>query len=206
MIIGIHNNYENLSFNFGPTLFLWLQREHPKIVRRIIEADYISTQRLSGHGNALAQVYNHIIMPLASRRDQLTEIRWAKDYFRSCYNREAEGIWLAETAINMETISCLIEEQIRFVVLSPAQAQAVRPLDGLGDWVIHDGTIDTRKPYRMYSYASDGIRRGGFIDVFFFNESLSREISFGDILRDAHRLGERINTCYSTTQSVMPQW
>lgn len=197
MITGIHNNYENLSFNFGPTLFKWLQREHPKIARRIIEADHESALRLGGHGNALAQVYNHIIMPLASRRDQLTQIRWAKEYFRSCFNREAEGIWLAETAINMETISCLIEEQIRFVVLSPTQAQAIRLLDGSSDWTIHDNTIDTRKPYRMYSYTSDGTRTDGFIDVFIFNEALSREISFGDILRDAHRLGDRINICYN---------
>jgi len=200
MISGIHNNYENLSFNFGPTLFLWLQSEHPKIVRRILEADDASMQRLSGHGNALAQVYNHIIMPLASLRDQLTQIRWAKEYFRSCFSREAEGIWLAETAINMETIYCLIEEGIRFVVLAPTQAQALRPLNGTGDWVIRDGAVDTQKPYRMYPYSASGNRGDGYIDVFFFNEPLSREISFGDILSDAHRLGNSIASYYDKEQ------
>jgi Alpha-amylase/alpha-mannosidase len=195
MITDIHNNYENLSFNFGPTLFDWLETEHPKIAGRIMEADRESRGRLGNHGNAIGQVYNHIIMPLASRRDQLTQIRWAKAHYRKHFGREPEGLWLAETALNMETVRCLVEEGVRFVVLSPLQAEAIRPLDGQQDWrYTSHKAIDTMRPYRLFPQAPDGTRLDGFIDVFFFDEPLSREISFGDVLSDARVLGSKIRS------------
>ena len=151
MIVDIHSNYLNLSFNFGPTLFRWLEKNHPKVADHIVAADRESCVTFNNHGNAIAQVYNHLIMPLASRRDQLTQIRWAKSFFRKRFKREAEGMWLAETAINMETATCLIEEGIRFVILSPAQAQAFRLLDGSEGWHQAAQTpIDTRRAYRLY--------------------------------------------------------
>lgn len=195
MITDIHNNYLNLSFNFGPTLFDWLETEHPKIANRIIEADQESYGRLDGHGNAIGQVYNHIIMPLASRRDQLTQIRWAKTHYRKRFERDPEGLWLAETAINMETVRCLVEEGIKFVVLSPLQAEAFKPMTGQQDWqYTSHKAIDTRRPYRLFPQAPDGSPLDGFIDVFFFDEPLSREISFGDLLSDARLLGSKIRS------------
>ena len=216
MIIDIHNNYLYMSFNFGPTLFRWLEKNHPKIAQYIIAADRESALKFKKHGNALAQVYNHMIMPLASRRDQLTQIRWAKSYFRNRFKREPEGIWLAETAINMETVSCLVEEGIRFVVLSPTQAESFRSLDGsdasvsasASAWTsVDNGSIDTRRAYRIFPHDRDGTRTkdgerldgahgNGHLDVFFFDEGLSREVSFGDLLINASTLGAKIRSCF----------
>ncbi len=194
-IKGIVNNYKYMSFNFGPTLFQWLETRHPKIAGRIIEADHESRTRYNGHGNAMAQVYNHLIMPLASRRDQLTQIRWAKTFFERRFGRPSEGIWLAETAINMETVRCLIEEGIRFVVLSPNQALSTRPLDSDEKLVSKsEHELDTRIPYRVYPYSQSGEREAGFLDVFFFDEPLSRAVSFEEILTSSKTLGHRLTT------------
>ena len=193
-IVDIHNNYCNMSFNFGPTLFTWLEQRHIATARRIVEADQVSCAAFGGHGNAMAQVFNHIIMPLASRRDQLTQIRWAKRFFKDRFRRDPEGMWLAETAINMETVSCLIEENIRFIVLAPSQADGFRPIDGNGQW--NGGPIDTKRTYRLFQTDRSGNRQSGFIDAFFFDTALSREASFGDLLTDAHILGKRINALF----------
>jgi alpha-amylase/alpha-mannosidase (GH57 family) len=199
MITGIHNNYADMSFNFGPTLMSWLRGKHPVTSNRIIEGDRVSAAACNGHGNAVAQVYNHIIMPLASRRDQLTQIRWAKASFTSVFNRDPEGIWLAETAINMETVQCLIDEKITFVILAPQQAEAFRPLDGQGEWIsTGNRPVDSRQPYRLFARNAAGKKTGGHLDVFFFDEGLSKEISFNNLLQDAGILGNRINECYSS--------
>lgn len=196
MITDIFNNYLSMSFNYGPTLFSWLEQHHPQTARRIIEADMQSVKTF-GHGNATAQVFNHIIMPLSSRRDQLTQIRWAKYYFRQRFCRDPEGIWLAETAVNMETVKCLIEEGIKFVILSPNQVEAFRPLNNENaQWNHPNGAIDVRRVYRIFPRTQSGEKLPGYLDAFFFNEGLSKEISFGDILTDAHVLAERINKCY----------
>lgn len=200
-IIDIHNNYCDMSFNFGPTLFSWLEQRHIVTARRIIEADAESCRRLDGHGNAMAQVFNHVIMPLASRRDQLTQIRWAKHYFRERFRRDPEGMWLAETAINMETVTCLVEENIKFVVLSPSQAEATRPLDGGAQWTPAGNGLDTRQAYRVYPSDRSGGRRNGFLDVFFYNAGLSREAGFGDLLKDARVLGDRVNAAFDRNAS-----
>jgi alpha-amylase/alpha-mannosidase (GH57 family) len=198
MITDIHNNYGNLSFNFGPTLFSWLLKQHPNTARRIIEADHESLTRFENHGNAIGQVFNHIIMPLASKRDQITQIRWAKAFFKKHFERDPEGLWLAETAINMETVKCLVEEGIRFVILSPSQAEKYKPLSG-GNWTYcHDCNIDVQHPYRIFPYSTDGKPVNGHLDVFFFNEPLSREISFGNILSDSNLLGTKINSCFNS--------
>ncbi|MCL2182557.1 MAG: DUF3536 domain-containing protein [Chitinispirillia bacterium] len=196
MITGIHNNYLNMSYNIGPTLFTWLERFHPATARKIIAADKESAARFSGHGNAVAQVFNHIIMPLASRRDQLTQIRWAKHFFRKRFGRDPEGMWLGEAAINMETVTCLIEEKICYVVLSPNQAVSFRRM-GDHDWT-HTGQqpLDVKRPYRIYPRTASGEQLDGHLDVFFFEEALSKDISFNDILQDSRTLGDRISQCF----------
>jgi len=196
MITGIHNNYQDMSFNIGPTLFTWLERCHPVTARKIIAADKESVARFDGHGNAVAQNFNHIIMPLASRRDKLTQIRWAKHFFKKRYGRDPEGMWLGETAINMETVLCLIEEKIGYVILSPSQADAFRPLGG-GDWIQTANTpLNTLRPYRILPRNSAGELLEGHLNAFFFDEGLSKEVSFCDLLQESRTLGNRINQCY----------
>ena len=207
MIVDIYNNYLSMSFNFGPTLFSWLEQFHPVTARRIIESDAESCRRFGGHGNAIAQVYNHIIMPLASRRDQFTQIRWSKHFFQKRFGRDPEGMWLAETAINMETVNCLIEENIKFVILSPSQAECFRPMQENAQWIstVSHG-IDTRRTYRIFPRNRDGQRLPGHLDVFFFDEGLSKEVSFGALLKDAHILGNKLRSCYdesSVTDQVV---
>jgi len=196
MITGIHNNYNDMSFNIGPTLFTWLERYHPVTARKVIAADKDSAARFDGHGNAVAQVFNHIIMPLASRRDQLTQIRWAKYFFRKRFGRDPEGIWLGETAINMETIVALIEEKIGYVILSPSQADAFRRI-GDGGWTqTGQQPVSTLRPYVVYPRAQSGEQLDGHLNVFFFDEGLSKEVSFNTLLQDSRVLGNRINQCY----------
>jgi alpha-amylase/alpha-mannosidase (GH57 family) len=196
MIAGIHNNYLNMSYNFGPTLFTWMERYHPVTARKVIAADKESAGRLGGHGNAVAQVFNHIIMPLSGRRDQLTQIRWAKHFFRKRYGRDPEGMWLGEAAINMETVVCLIEEKIGYVVLSPNQAESYRRI-GDGNWTGTGGApIDTRRPYRVFPRARDGAQLEGHLDVFFFDEALSKAVSFDNLLQDSRTLGNSVNERY----------
>src|SRR5580692_7742865 len=121
------NNYTRMNFNFGPTLLAWMQEHAPDVYERILEADRESRERFSGHGSALAQVYNHIIMPLADRADKTTQVVWGIRDFRHRFNCEPEGMWLAETAVDLETLETLAEHGIHFTVLAPHQAARVRP-------------------------------------------------------------------------------
>ncbi len=195
MIVDIYNNYLNMSYNFGPTLFSWLEKHHPLTAKRIISDDQESCARLEGHGNAIAQVFNHIIMPLSSKRDQLTQIRWAKTFFKSRFGREPEGIWLGEAAINAVTVQCLIEEKIKFVILAPSQVESFRSMEGNGQWIsTAQHGIDTRMTYRIYTNERNP---KSYLDAFFFDDGLSREISFGQLLTDAHILGNRIRSCFT---------
>ena len=126
MILDIINNYGKMSFNYGPTLMSWLEVHAPYTYERIIRADVESAQEFSGHGNAMAQVYNHIIMPLANRRDKITQVVWGIEDFKYRYGRMPEGMWLAETAVNDETLEVLADNGIKFTVLSPFQAKGFR--------------------------------------------------------------------------------
>ena len=152
-ILSVVNNFARMNFNIGPTLFSWLERHDPGTYRRIIEADRKSVEQHGGHGNAIAQVYNHVILPLANTRDKLTQIRWGVREFWHRYRRRPEAIWLAETAINQETVELLIDEGMRYVILSPTQAQRVRPFGEHRGWKdVGQNTIDTRQPYRLFSH------------------------------------------------------
>src|ERR1700727_2393028 len=129
-IIRIMNNYARMSYNFGPTLLSWLHDKAPRTYRMILDADKVSAQRYSGHGSAMAQVYNHLIMPLANRRDRLTQIRWGIADYRQRFGHAPEGMWLAETAADTETLQLLAAEGIRFTVLAPRQCRQVRSIMG----------------------------------------------------------------------------
>lgn len=127
-IIRILNNYARISFNFGPTLLSWLKDNAHRVYQMILDADAHSQRRFGGHGSAMAQVYNHIIMPLASTRDKITQVVWGIADFESRFGRKPEGMWLSETAVDLETLDILAARGIRFVVLAPHQCARVRKL------------------------------------------------------------------------------
>lgn len=196
-VIDIVNNFAYISFNIGPTLMSWLERHDPETYRRILEADRASCDRLSGHGNAIAQVYNHIIMPLASDRDKRTQIRWGKADFVARFGRDPEGIWLAETAVDYPTLEALVDEGFRFTILAPSQVQRCRPLptknEPSPDWhEVGGGQIDPTRPYRCYldSTHPNGSRR--YIDVFFYDGPISRDMGFNDVLGSSQHFAGRI--------------
>ncbi len=178
-IVDIVNNYVHLSFNFGATLLAWLERERPDVYAHVLEAD-ASSLELRGHGNALAQGYNHAILPLASPRDLRTQIRWGLADFRRRFHRDAEGFWLPETAADTQTLAALAEEGIRFTVLSPYQAVRIRPPGG--EWQDASGArFDPTRPYRVQL----GDRA---IVVFFYDGNIARDLAFGDALASPDHL------------------
>jgi len=194
-VVGIVNNYEYFSFNIGATLMSWLERYDVEVYQRILEADRKSCDRLNGHGNAIAQVYNHIIMPLANQRDKYTQIRWGKEDFRSRFGRDPEGMWLAETAVDYATLEALISEGIRFIVLAPSQAQRCRTLPKdeqlMSEWYEVGGSqIDPTRPYRCF--LPGGNPNHDYIDIFFYDGPISRDMGFSDVLYNSHHLAGRI--------------
>ncbi len=192
-IQDITNNYAFMSFNIGPTLFSWLEDRHPYTYSRILEADRTSCERLEGHGNAMAQVYNHVIMPLATPAQKRLQIKWGIVDFERRFGRKPEGMWLAETGINMDTVVALIQEGIKFTVLAPTQAQRVRPLDQDAWTDVSNNNIDSRRPYRIFPIAEDGTPiEKGYLDVFFYDGPLSHGVGFEHLLTNAGHFGERI--------------
>jgi hypothetical protein len=191
-ILDIVNNYEQLSFNVGPTLLAWMAEAAPGVVEALRAADRASLTRL-GHGNAIAQAYNHIILPLASRRDRLTQIRWGIREFAHRFGRRPEALWLPETAVDTMTLELLVMAGMRYVILSPAQAARWRPM-GEARWTAAtEAELDPRRPYRWRLRDGHGRPRGDLgIDICFSHAPLSRGISFQHYLRDAAGLASRI--------------
>lgn len=192
------NNYENINFNFGPTLLHWMKAKHPDILQRIIEADKISIKKHYGHGNAIAQIYNHIILPLANEQDCITQIKWGLYDFEFHFGRKSEGIWLSETACNYSTVECLIDEGIKYIILDPSQALRVRKLKTDNWQDVSNGSVNTKHPYRIFSKKESD----KFIDVFFYDGAFSRAIAFEDIAFSAEKLLDRIKTQKSGGDSV----
>ena len=173
----ILNNYSMMSFNFGPTLLLWMEREHPDVYRAILKGDDESRRRFSGHGSAIAQAYNHMIMPLANSRDKRTQVVWGVGDFRFRFERDPEGMWLPETAVDIETLEIMAGEGLRFTILAPHQALRIRETGG--KWVdVSGGRIDTTVPYRC------PLPSGRNIAIFFYNGGIAHAIAFGSLLQD----------------------
>lgn len=184
-ITKIVNIYERISFNMGPTLLSWMEHADPATYRSILEADRLSMLRYEGHGSALAQVYNHIIMPLANDRDRRTQIRWGIRDFSHRFGRAPEGIWLAETAVDMATLEALADEGIKFTVLAPRQAKAVRKI-GAESWQEVGGAIDPRQAYRCQ------LSGGKEIALFFYDGNVSQAVAFEGLLNDGKYFAHRI--------------
>ena len=191
-VMGIVNNFEYLSFNIGATLMSWLEQYDPAVYLRILDADRLSSERLNGHGNAIAQVYNHIILPLANQRDKVTQIRWGKADFRARFGRDPEGMWLAETAVDYPTLEALIDEQIKFIILAPSQAEKCRvmPTEEQPETEWHqvgEQQIDPTRPYRCF------VDSDRYIDIFFYDGPISRDMGFNDVLDTADNFATRLS-------------
>ena len=205
-IVRILNNYARMSFNFGPTLLSWLHDKAPRTYHMILEADRASQARYSGHGSACAQVYNHMIMPLASTRDARTQIRWGIADFEFRFNRKPEGMWLAETAVNRHVLDLMAQEGIKYTILAPNQCARVRPLkaalavEAATATTLHggtakaapswtetpDATVDPTQPYLVH------LDEGRTIAVFFYNGPNSRAIAFEGLLDSGEKFASRL--------------
>jgi alpha-amylase/alpha-mannosidase (GH57 family) len=198
-IDAIVNIYEHLNFNFGPTLLSWMERAHPDTLARIQEADRRSLQARGGHGNAIAQAYGHAILPLCNPRDLRTQIRWGIADFRHRFRRHPESMWLPETAVNDDVIDALIDEGIRYIVLSPTQAARIRRLDS-PDWItVEPGAIDTRRPYACYHRD----RSGRHLVVFFYHGAIAHSIAFEGVLHSSSALVDRCKALQATPGQVV---
>ncbi len=187
-IVSITNNYERISFNIGPTLLGWMQDNAPDVHDAVVAADRASQERFDGHGSALAQPFNHLIMPLASPRDRRTQVRWGVEDFRHRFGRDPQGMWLPEAAVDTDTLEALAEHDIRFTILAPHQAAAIRPLDGgPGDWTeVTVSEVDTTAPYLVR------LPSGNEIAVFLYDGPISRAVAFEGLLADGARLAQRL--------------
>jgi alpha-amylase/alpha-mannosidase (GH57 family) len=182
----IVNNYSRISFNFGPTLLSWMQDKAPDILEAILEADRESQPRFSGHGSAVAQCYNHLIMPLANTRDKQTQVAWAIRDFEARFQRAPEGTWLPECAVDMESLETLGRFGIQFTILSPFQASRVRPLDHAEWQDVNGGKTDPSRADRV------SLSNGRSIAVFFYDAPVAQAVAFERLLANGAGLAGRL--------------
>jgi alpha-amylase/alpha-mannosidase (GH57 family) len=189
-IIQIVNNYAKMSFNFGPTLLSWMEKNDPETYSAILEADKISQRWFKGHGSALMQCYNHMIMPLANSRDKITQIVWGIRDFEYRFLRSPEGAWLPETAVDLESLELLANQGIKFTILAPHQAKSIRRL-GSDNWVdVSGGRIDPRKPYLCR------LPSGRSIVIFFYDGPISRDVAFNNLLLSGNDFANRLMSAF----------
>ncbi|MFZ5450815.1 MAG: DUF3536 domain-containing protein [Thermodesulfobacteriota bacterium] len=190
-IIGLPNNYARMSFNFGPTLLTWLAAKAPEIYEAILAADRESRKRFSGHGSALAQAYNHMILPLAHRRDKYTQVLWGIRDFECRFGRFPEGMWLPETAVDLEALDIMAALGIRFTILAPHQAHKVRKI-GQRHWRdVSGGRIDPTTAYLLK------LPSGRKISLFFYDGPISQSLAFEDLLERGENLALRLVSAFS---------
>lgn len=191
-IIDIVNIYSNISFDFGPTLLSWMERHKPDVYQAILEADKLSMKKFSGHGSAMAQAYNHMIMPLANKKDKYTQIIWGITDFENRFGRFPEGMWLPETAVDEETLEVLVSHGIKFAVLSPRQAKRVRKTENTDGW--HDVSGEKIDPTRNYLCI---LPSGKTIILFFYDGPISQEVSFGPLLKNGEEFAQRLLSAFN---------
>ena len=195
-IVQLVNNYSRISFNFGPTLLSWIAEKAPKVYEALREADKSSRERYSGHGSAIAQAYNHMIMPLANRRDKVTQVKWGIRDFEYRFGRLPEGMWLPETAVDTETLEVLAENGIKFTILAPRQAKRIRKR-GSRSW--QDVSGDRVDPSRAYLVQLPSRKT---ICVFFYDGPISQGVAFERLLDNGQRFADRLMSGFSDAR----QW
>jgi alpha-amylase/alpha-mannosidase (GH57 family) len=194
-IIDIVNNYSKMSFNFGPTLLSWLEDKTPDIYQAILQADIESFNRFSGHGSALAQAYNHMIMPLSHPRDKVTQIIWGIQDFESRFKRKPEGMWLPETAVNVETLDLMAEQGIKFTILDSSQANRMKP-KGADKWRSVSGSkIDPTRAYECR------LPSGKSIALFFYDGPIAKAVAFERLLNNGDHFAKRLMEGFSNKRN-----
>ncbi len=185
-IVEIVNNYAKISFNFGPTLLSWMKDKEPAVYGAILDADRESREHFSGHGSAIAQAHNHMILPLANSRDKRTQVLWGMRDFEHRFGRESEGMWLPETAVDLESLDLMAKEGIRYAILEPHQAHRVRR-KGRQEWKdVTGGRIDPKVPYLLR------LPSGRTISIFFYDGPVSRAVAFEGLLNNGEVFANRI--------------
>ena len=189
-IVQIVNNYASISFNFGPTLLSWLEKHAPRTYQAVLDADSMSSERFSGHGDAMAQAYNHIILPLANDRDRRTQVRWGIRDFQFRFGRKPEGMWLPETAVDVASLEALAAEGIVFTILEPHQVLRFRAI-GATQWTSTNGSLDPTMPYRCT------LPSGRIINLYFYDGPISRAVAFEQLLARGENLADRLVNAFS---------
>ena len=194
-IAQVVNNYARISFNFGPTLMSWLKTTDRDTHRAILEGDKESAERFSGHGSAIAQAYSHMILPLANKRDKLTQIVWGIQDFRHHFGRAPEGMWLPETAVDLESLDLMAQQGIRFTILSPNQAARIRRISTRQWQDVDGGRIDPTMPYRLR------LRSQRSIAIFFYDGPIAHGVAFEGLLDNGERFAQRLVEQFSDKRS-----
>lgn len=189
---GAINNYAHMSFNFGPTLLSWLEAKAQDVYADILQADKLSQQQFSGHGAAIAQTYNHMIMPLADKRDKRTQVYWGLRDFEYRFKRKPEGMWLSETAVDIDSLECMADEGIKFTILAPHQARQVKRKWGFIWHNLKHKPINTQRPYLCR------LPSGKTITIFFYDGAISADVAFGGLLHDGEKFFHRLIGAFSS--------
>lgn len=197
-IKNIINNYSKISFNFGPTLLSWMEVHDRETYDGILEADKESIKLFNGHGSAIAQVYNHMILPLANQRDKETQIIWGIRDFEFRFKRKPEGMWLAETAVDTESLELLVKHGIKYTILAPRQAKAVRAEADEAWTEVNANSVDTRRPYRC------NLPSGKSITLFFYDGDIAQGVAFSGLLNDGSKFANHLIDSFDA-ESEEPQ-
>jgi alpha-amylase/alpha-mannosidase (GH57 family) len=190
----IVNNYLKISFNFGPTLLSWMEEKSPALYASIQQIDRETVAEHAGHGSALAQPYNHMILPLANLRDRETQVVWGLRDFGHRFGRAPEGMWLPEAAVDLETLDVLASHGIRFTILSPFSAHRARRVGGTKWKDVSGGQIDPSRAYKI------ALPSGRSISIFFYDGPASRAVAFEGILASGEAFAHRLLSTYSDTR------
>lgn len=182
---GVHDNCARISFDVGPTLLQWLERERPDVHRAFVASDTSGARLSGGRGGAMAQAYNHMILPLANSRDVRTQVRWGAVDFRHRFGRRPDGMWLPETAVDLSVLEALVDEGIRFTVLAPHQAYLVRSPQA-ESWTPAVEGFDGGRAYRQR------LPSGREIALFFYDGVLARGVAFEGLLHDGEEYARRL--------------
>ena len=193
-ILKLMNNYAQISYNFGPTLLSWLKSKCSRVYESILDADKLSQERFSGHGSAIAQGYNHMILALANRRDKVTQVKWGIRDFESRFGRKPEGMWLPETAVDTETLEVLAENGIKFTILAPRQAKRVRGVKSSKWEDVSGSRVD---PSHAYLAELPSKKK---INLFFYDGPISQAVAFEGLLNDGKRFADRLMGGFSDSR------